>query len=130
MSVHGAKEAGMSIKVKVRVGVEWLNTFPQFPQDPDCAQANIHYQNDVAEGFYNVMGMRGHPQIFNWGDGNAWSSDFEHPDFGGDSLNWSDDVHFCYYADHGGMFEDFSIGFATDHPNCISSSADWRLGSK
>ncbi|MGZ6705339.1 MAG: DUF6345 domain-containing protein [Solirubrobacteraceae bacterium] len=51
--------------------------------------------------------------------------------FGRDSLNWSDDVHFCYFANHGGNANNnFLIGFTAQHDNCIGSSDTWRLGVK
>jgi hypothetical protein len=86
------------------------------------------------------MGSFGHHEIFNWGNDNAWSSDFDHPDFGGDSLNWSDNVHLCYFAGHGrnSGFDGKrvqSLGFSSNHapPNlapCFTMSAQWRLGIK
>lgn len=115
----------------VRVGVEWVNNFPQESVD-NCGTSNISWQNSLAAGFGNTMAEHGHALIFNWGEGNAWATDFEHPDFGGDSLNWSDNVHFFYYADHGGDFGDniFAIGLAARHNNCNSSSNLWRFGTK
>jgi hypothetical protein len=81
----------------------------------------------------------GHEQIFDWGNDNAWQTDFDHPDFGGDSLNWSDDVHFCYFAGHGGQFHweqrrAMQIAFSSPHnptiAPCGSLSPQWRLGAK
>ena len=121
----------------VRVGVEWTNLFHQ--DDPLCNNANLHYSADAAEGFLLAMRSRGHDDIFDWGNDNAWSSDFDHPDFGGDSLRWSDNVHFCYFAGHGGQFHfddklAFNIGFSSRHnpPDlavCRSMSPQWRLGA-
>lgn len=119
----------MSINLKVRVGVEWINVFPH--GGDDCDQHDLSNEDTISVGFYNSMGSHGHIQVFNWGNKNAWATDLEHPDFGGDSLNWSDNVHFCYYSDHGGNFDNlFEIGFAVPHNNCISSSDNWRLGVK
>lgn len=124
----------------VRVGVEWINIYPQ--HDAECpAVPNLSFMDDVAEGFLLAMRSCGHADIFDWGDDNAWSSDFDHPDFGGDSLRWSDDVHFCYVAGHGGPtfsndpFKAFNIGFSSRHINpgvlkCRAISSNWRLGSK
>ena len=100
----------------VRVGVEWVGAFHQ--NDPDCQAADLsRYASDVADGFLLAMRSYGHDDIFDWGNDNAWSSDFDHPDFGGDSLRWSDNVHFCYFAGHGSQFhfEDklaYNIGFS------------------
>jgi hypothetical protein len=122
----------------VRVGVEWTNVFHH--NDRDCAQADLKYSADVAEGFLLAMRSYGHDDIFDWGNDNAWPSDFDHPDFGGDSLNWSDNVHFCYFAGHGGQFHfddkaAFNIGFSSrhnppDHAPCRSISPQWELGAK
>jgi hypothetical protein len=122
----------------VRVGVEWVGRFHH--DGKECDYIDLPSTGPVAEGFYQAMGSFGHDLIFNWGNDNAWSSDFDHPDFGGNSLNRIDNVHFCYFAGHGGQggFEDkpvMILGFSTQHspldiPWCISMSAQWRLGVK
>jgi hypothetical protein len=113
----------------VRVGVEWVNRFPASGQP--CHQDTLDYCDDRAHGFIAAMGGRGHTGVFEWGDSNAWETDFRHPNFDGDSLNWSDNVHFCYFADHGGNDNNiFSIAFAVRHQNCLGSAAQWRLGTK
>jgi hypothetical protein len=110
----------------VRTGVEWINTF-----SGPCKQHNLTNRANDAEGFQNAMASAGHTSVFDWGDGNAWETDFRHPDYGGDSLNWSDDVHFCYFTDHGGNSgKVFSIFFTSKHDNCSGSSDTWRLGAK
>jgi hypothetical protein len=121
----------------VRVGVEWVNLFHH--DDPDCRQPDLRYSDALAESF--LMGMRsfGHDDVFDWGNDNAWSSDFDHPDFGGDSLRWSDNVHLCFFAGHGGQFHfdeqlAFNLGFSSRHnpPDlapCRTLSPQWRLGA-
>jgi hypothetical protein len=110
----------------VRTGVEWINTF-----SGPCKQVNLGNRANDAEGFQNAMASAGHTSVFDWGDGNAWETDFRHPDFGGDSLDWSDNVHFCYFADHGGNGGGvFQIGFTAKHDSCLGSSNQWRLGVK
>jgi uncharacterized protein DUF6345 len=117
----------MSINVRVRVGVEWINNF----HDDSCNQNDLDYCDDQSVGFYDTMGSHGHFKIFNWGDDNAWETDLKHPDFGGDSLNWSDDVHFLYYNDHGGNWSNtLHLAFSVAHNNCLSSSHQWKLGKK
>jgi hypothetical protein len=79
------------------------------------------------------MSFFGHTPVFNWGDDNAWETDFRHPDFGGggDSPNWSDAVHFCFFDDHGGNWDNIlHIAFSNPHNQCLSSSDTWRLGCK
>jgi len=84
-----------------------------------------------AEGFQNAMAAYGNPGVFDWGDENAWETDFRSPASGGDSANWSDNVNFCYFADHGGNWSNtFHIGFTAQHTNCIGSSDQWQLGMK
>jgi hypothetical protein len=114
----------------VRVGVEWVNIFPENSIN-NCGTSNLPYQDSVAGGFANAMRGHGHALLFNWGDQNAWATDFEHPSFGGDSLTWSDNVHFCYYADHGGDFGDniLLIGFASMVNYCTSGCNKWKLGA-
>ncbi|NGP05768.1 hypothetical protein G6038_09800 [Rhodococcus sp. 14C212] len=125
----------------VRIGVEWITKFPltvSSTEEPisQCQNPTLRYVDDIAWGFYLAMGANGHQQVFAWGENNAWADDFRHNDFGGDALNWSDNVHFCYYASHGGQFlqEDLInklfIAFASQHTYCLSSSERWRLGSR
>jgi uncharacterized protein DUF6345 len=110
----------------VRTGVEWINNF----HDDACNQNNLSYRATHAEGFQGSMSGHGHVAVFDWGDDNAWETDFRHPDFGGDSLNWSDNVHFCYFSEHGGNWDNIMhIAFAVAHEHCLAASNEWRLGS-
>ena len=114
----------------IRVGVEWVNNFP--PSGQSCSQDDLSWCDDRSHGFKTGMESRGHTGVFEWGDNNSWETDFRHPSFGGggDSLNWSDNVHFCFFSDHGGNSSNtFSIAFATSHNNCQSRSSAWRLGT-
>jgi hypothetical protein len=117
----------MAIHVRVRVGVEWVNNF----HADACKQADLSYCDDQAVGFYDHMGNHGHTKVFNWGNDNAWETDFRHPDFGGDSLNWSDDVHFCLVNDHGGNWDNVvHLSFSHAHDNCSVASTQMRLGRR
>jgi hypothetical protein len=117
----------MSIHVQVRVGVEWVNNF----RAGACEQVDLSYCDDQVVGFYEHMGSHGHFQIFKWGNENAWETDFRHPDLGGDSLNWSDDVHFCMLADHGGNVDNVvSFYFSEENLSCSVDSTQMRLGTK
>jgi hypothetical protein len=110
----------------ITTGVEWINTF-----SGPCKQANLSNRADDAEGFSDAMASAGYPNVFDWGDDNAWETDFRAPAFGGDSLDWSDNVNFCYFADHGGNWSSsFRIGFTAKHDNCIGSADQWTLGAK
>jgi hypothetical protein len=111
-------------EIIVRVGVEWINSF-----NNQCFQKPLPHSADHAEGFYNAMGNKGHIRVFHWGDNNAWATDFRHPNFGGDSLNWIDDVHFCWYSDHGGNVGDvLLICFTNYQHGCNDLSDRWLLG--
>jgi hypothetical protein len=113
----------------IRVGVEWVNSFPGSGQP--CHQNNLSYCDDRAHGFISAMGDHGHPGIFEWANSDAWETDFTHPDFGGDSLSWSDNVHFCFFSDHGGNRNNvFDFAFARAHNSCSSDTTHWRLGAK
>jgi len=110
----------------VTTGVEWINTF-----SAPCTLPNLSNRANDAEGFQNAMASNGHISMFDWGDDNAWETDFRSPAFGGDSLNWSDNVNFCYFADHGGNSGTvFQIGFAVQQANCRGSSDTWQLGAQ
>ena len=62
----------------VSVGVEWINNF----HDGACSQNQLEYMDTHAAGFQNAMVSHGHVKVFDWGDDNAWETDFRHPDFG------------------------------------------------
>lgn len=110
----------------VRTGVEWINTF-----SGPCKQNNLAYRENDAEGFQNAMASYGHTSVFDWGDQNAWETDFRSPAFGGDSVDWSDNVHFCYFTDHGSNGGGvFNIYFTAQQQNCFGSSDQWQLGAK
>jgi Family of unknown function (DUF6345) len=116
----------MGVNLQVRVGVEWIDTF----HNDGCKQSNLSYCDDQAEGFYNTMGGHGHVRVFDWGQDNAWETDFTAPSFGGDSRNWTDNVHFCFYDSHGGNWDSvLHIVFAHEHRFCQSSSDEWELGA-
>jgi hypothetical protein len=113
----------------VTVGVEWINDF----HSDACSQNQLVYMNTHAEGFSNSMVAHGHAQVFDWGDDNAWETDFRNPSFGsgGDALSWSDNVNFCYFADHGGNWSNIMhIAFSNAHNECLGSSDTWKLGVK
>jgi hypothetical protein len=113
----------------VCTGVEWINNFHH--DGTGCSQANLSYRAQHAQGFQNSMTAHGHIPVYDWGDDNAWETDFRHPNFGGDSLNWSDNVDFCYFSDHGGNWSNIMhIAFAVAHGNCLGASDQWRLGVK
>jgi Family of unknown function (DUF6345) len=121
-----------------RIGIEWVEKFHQ--DDPICKHPDLRYSGHAAESFLAAMRSFGHDDIFNWGNDNAWSSDFDHPDFGGNSLNRIDNVHFCCFAGHGGQskFDGKpvqNLAFSSRHapPDlapCFTMSAQWRLGVK
>jgi hypothetical protein len=112
---------------KLRVGAEWVNTF----HADACQQTDLNYCDERAKGFCNKMKDKGHTRAFLWGNDNAWERDFRHPDNGGDSHNWVDNVHFCYYANHGGNWADtMHIAFSKAMDHCLGASSDWKLGTK
>ncbi len=113
----------------ISVGVEWINTF----HGDACSQNQLIYMNTHAEGFLNSMVAKGHTWGFDWGNDNAWETDFRNPASGGggDALNWSDNVNFCYFADHGGNWSNIlHIAFSHSHNQCLGSSDTWKLGAK
>jgi hypothetical protein len=110
----------------VRTGVEWIDTF-----SGPCKQTNISNRQNDAEGFQNAMASQGHTSVFDWGDQNAWETDFRSNAFGGDALDWSDNVHFCYVTDHGSNSgSSYSCYFTAKQTNCSASASQMQLGVK
>lgn len=113
--------------LQVTAGAEWINDF----HADACEQNDLSYRDDHAQGFLNEMRGHGHIVKFDWGNDNAWETDFRHPDYGGDSLNWTDDVNFLFYSDHGGNWGSvMHLAFSKAHGTCLASSNQWRLGRK
>jgi len=117
----------------VTFGVEWVQDF----HADSCTEPDLLYRQSEAEGFYNIMQLHGHIGKFCFGDDNAWETDFCNPDLelGGDALNWSDNVNFCYFAGHGThkqdqYVDDMWICFSYAHLGCFAASSRWKLGVK
>jgi hypothetical protein len=114
----------------VRVGAEWVQDF----HAATCNQNNLSYRYQHTNDFCNQMRSRGHTVAFEFGDDNCWETDFRDPSFGsgGDSHNWTDNVHFMYWSDHGGNWGNniYNIAFSKAQNQCISFSNTWKLGAK
>jgi hypothetical protein len=110
-----------------RVGIEWINKFPE-----PCDQNELSYCDETSEGFLNAMRSRGHTEVFNWGNGNAWERDFRDPAFSGDDANWADDVDFVHFSSHGSTNSSnvFSGFFGVQNDNCRWKSDKARFGNK
>lgn len=110
-----------------RVGVEWINTFPG-----PCTQNQLSYCDDTSVGFLNGMTSRGHAAAFNWGEGNAWETDFRDTSLGGDDASWVDNVEFAHFSSHGGAGSNnvFTGCFGTKHNECTWSSNRARFGDR
>jgi Family of unknown function (DUF6345) len=111
----------------VRIGVEWVNRFPG-----PCTATGLSYCDDTSVGFLNGMRSRGHTQVFNWGDSNAWETDFRDPAFGGNDTNWIDNVDFAHFSSHGATSSAnvFNGSFGTAHTDCRWRSDRARFGNR
>ncbi len=63
----------------LRVGAEWIERY-QESSHPCKRPDDLFYAGLLAWTFLDTMRNFGHQEIFNWGNMNAWSTDFEHPD--------------------------------------------------
>lgn len=77
------------------VGVEWVWNYAS------CGIGSVYNTGTDAQGFYNALGNIGWTRVFNWGNGNAWESDFEKASVGGSDNFYADAVDFAYFAGHG-----------------------------
>jgi len=78
-----------------KIGIEWVKKY-------HGRAANLSNTKDQAEGFYNKLSAT---RVFNYGNDNAWDSDFEQagagaPPAGGDTL-YSETVHMVFFSGHG-----------------------------
>ncbi len=110
----------------VTLGVEWVQDFPP----SGCVQNNLDTCPQAhGEGFGDAMRTMGHNWVFEWGDDNAWATDFEAPAFGGDSVDWSDNVNFCWFSDHG-LDNGTGLCFANSGHGCFAMFNEMQLGTK
>ena len=76
------------------VGVEWVNQYHGYaPTLSAC--------DDDAVGFYSTMKSKGWTGVYNYGDDNAWETDFKSSAKGGNDASWSDNVDLVYFSGHG-----------------------------
>jgi len=107
-----------------KVGVEWIN-------DYDHLNTLTHEHTD-AGGFYNeLVDHDGWSGEFNWGNGDAWASDFISSGAGGDDTHWADDVDIVYFTGHGGPFGFYFKGDTGASPSVFADnfSADGADGN-
>ncbi len=100
------------------VGVEWVGLSyedrPLSGSEPDTGK------------FYHHMGsIGGYSQEFNWGEWNAWESDFRATENDGNDTEWIDAVDIVYYAGHGNPN---AISFTSDHDGEYADFPDLKLG--
>lgn len=105
------------------VGVEWCNIYDDAP-----GLANISGTDDSAQGFKNhIRSLPNWSSRFDWGNDNAWEQDFKFvtaPGGGTDSY-WVDNVHFAFFAGHGGSGSFWFNSSVDDHE---MRAQDARLG--
>ncbi len=82
---------------------------------------DLHYTDEDAQGWYNVLGNLGFTCSFNNANQSANESHFERPN----DADWADNVDFAYFSGHG-----YSDGFyfSTNNPNHIASYDQMTLG--
>ncbi len=105
------------------VGVEWVENYGP------CGFGNLPGLRTDAESFYNALGNIGWTKSFDWGDGNAWESDFEKSSVGGSDYYYGDAVDFAYFTGHGSP-DAFYFGSPSDGDGAITcrvhtSEASW-----
>ncbi|TFG29842.1 hypothetical protein EU527_15285 [Candidatus Thorarchaeota archaeon] len=85
------------------VGVEWVgNSYEDRPL--------WNSESDAGKFYHHMAITGGYSQEFNWGEWNAWESDFRATEHDGNDTEWIDAVDFVYYAGHGNPN---SISFTT-----------------
>lgn len=94
----------------IEVGVEWVNDYT-FWQNLN-GWGDLENCDDDAGGFYDTLGDAGWTKMFNYGNDDAWESDFEKASVGGKDNLIVDGVDFAYFAGHGD--EEFLL-FSTNH---------------
>jgi Family of unknown function (DUF6345) len=118
----------MADVTRVSYGVEW-NSADVVP-GTICGFKKLPPAGDLASRFISTMRSLGHTEVFTYGNGDAWASDYEHPELGtkGDSLNWVDNVNLFFFAGHGAS--ELSVSLASNHFSCRALYKNMRLGVK
>jgi len=99
------------------VGVEWVGL---------SYEARLTNSESDAGRFYHHMSTTGgYSQEFNWGEWNAWESDFRATENDGNDSEWIDAVDMVYYKGHGNPG---AISFTSDHDGEYADFRDLKLG--
>ena len=108
------------------VGVEWCNNYNGAPGLPDISGTDAS-----AQGFKSaIAALPNWSSRFDWGNDAAWEEDFKFlsaPGGGGDSY-WADNVHFAFFAGHGGSGA-FYFGSQVDDHQMRAQDARWGDGT-
>lgn len=108
------------------VGVEWCNVYQDVPN-----LADISGTDDSAQGFKDVIrNLSNWSSRFDWGNDAAWEQDFKFataPGGGTDSY-WADNIHFAFFAGHGGSGR-FWFNSAVDDHVMRAQDARWGDGT-
>lgn len=100
------------------VGVQWVGL---------SYEDRLTNSESDAGKFYHHMGITGgYSQEFNFGEWNAWESDFrDATEHDGNDSEWVDCVDFVYYKGHGNPI---SISFTSDHDSHYADFNEMKLG--
>ncbi|MBN2231065.1 MAG: immunoglobulin domain-containing protein [Candidatus Thorarchaeota archaeon] len=100
------------------VGVEWVgNSYDDSPLWNSPIDAGKFYHHMATTGGYS--------QEFNWGEWNAWETDFRATEFNGNDSEWIDAVDIVFYKGHGNPC---SITFTSEHDDEYLYFSDLKLG--
>ena len=75
---------------RIDAGISWIGSCGGLPGSAVSAGGFVA----------NMIGLGGVPIQFNWGDNNAWESDFKDPAKGGNDSSYADDVDLAFYTGH------------------------------
>ena len=100
------------------VGVEWVGLSYE-----DRLSGS---ESDTGKFYHHMGSIGGYSQEFNWGEWNAWESDFrDATEHDGNDTEWVDAVDFVYYAGHGNSL---SITFTSEQDDEYLYFSDLKLG--
>lgn len=117
--------------------IEWVNNYTAANNDPDCNDmfnSNLSNTDDDARGWYDTLSLHGgFTKVFEWGDSNAFETDWEKSSVGGFDSSWADNVDLIYFSGHGGIIggkAEFAFGADQDgdasyHCRVVNSEAQW-----
>ncbi len=103
------------------VADHWCEDYPGTGND-------LSSPNNTAQRFSDYLDGHGWTWLFDWGNNNAWETDYKRHDLGGNNNNWLDATDAFLYCGHGVTDALFLANTSHDDANMVQSDSDGAWG--